>query len=100
MIDLEQHTSRDKPSTAHTFDYIALRAKPGLISCEDLATALVMRMPWDQSKGPSGQGALIPGQLVLHIYIFGTVTKCANDIHSVHILKHCVHVLYTYIGIR
>ena len=98
MIDLEQHTSRDKPSTAHTFDYIVvLRVKPGLISCEDLATALVMWMLWDQSKGPNGQGALISGQLVLLMYIFGTVTKCANDIHSAQILKHCVYVLYMYI---
>ena len=50
---------KDKPSSAHTFNYIVLRVKPGLTSCEDIATALVMWMPWDQSKGPNGQGALI-----------------------------------------
>ena len=28
-------------SAAHAFDYIMLRVKPGLTSCEDLATALL-----------------------------------------------------------
>ena len=45
---------RDKPSSTHTFNYIVLRVKTGLTSCEDLAMALVMWMPWDQSKGPNG----------------------------------------------
>ena len=50
---------RDKPSSAHTITYIVLRVKPGLTSCEDVATALVIWMPRDQSKGPNAQGALI-----------------------------------------
>ena len=45
LIDLEQHTARDKQavwilenlSAAHTFDYIVLRIKPDLTSYEDLA---------------------------------------------------------------
>ena len=45
LIDLEQHTARDKQAiqtlknllAAHTLDYIMLRNKPGLTSCEDLA---------------------------------------------------------------
>ena len=48
LIDLEQHTVREKQAirtlknllASHAFDYIVLRIKPGLTSCEDLATAL------------------------------------------------------------
>ena len=48
-MDLEQHTARDKQVIimsignlldAHAFNYIVFRVKPGLTSCEDLATAL------------------------------------------------------------
>ena len=49
LIDLEQHTARDKKpwalqnlSAAHTFDYILLRVNFGLIICEDLAMALIL----------------------------------------------------------
>ena len=49
MIDLQQHTTRDKQAIAalenlsatHTFDYIVLKVNPGLTSCKDLATALI-----------------------------------------------------------
>ena len=54
MIDLEQHIARDKIQTsnmsignlsaAHALDYIVLRVNPGLISCEDLVTAVDYRL--------------------------------------------------------
>ena len=45
MINLEQHTARDKKAmekllATHTFDYMMLRVNPGLTSCENLATAV------------------------------------------------------------
>ena len=36
------HISLKNLSAAHTFHYIMLRVKPGLTSCEDLATTLTM----------------------------------------------------------
>ena len=52
LIDLQQHTARDKQdiwafeilSAAHIFDYIVLRVNPGLSSYEDLATALPVKV--------------------------------------------------------
>ena len=38
----ESHMSVGNLSTAHAFDYIVLKVKPGLISCEDLTMILVI----------------------------------------------------------
>ena len=42
LIDLAEHTARDKQAiqTLETYRLVRLRVKPGLTSCEDLATAL------------------------------------------------------------
>ena len=58
MIDLEQHTARDKKqcenwksywSPTH-LNYIVLVANPGLSSCENLAMALAVRQAGQQMK--------------------------------------------------
>ena len=41
----------EKLSAAHAFNYIVLRVNPGLISCEDLAMALLSDD--NQKKGPA-----------------------------------------------
>ena len=49
LIDLEEHTAKDKQaiwaleslSAIHAFDYMVLRVNPGLTSCEDLAATLI-----------------------------------------------------------
>ena len=46
-----------KLSAAHAFNYIVLRVKSGLTSCEDLATALLEpgnRMAADKRMFPAG----------------------------------------------